>query len=145
MLIKPVARGVESGDCGDCAVRALANATGMRYTFAHSILEEAGREEGFGTDFGVAHEAYTSEDFSLVGHFDYSKADKAEGYESLESELGMKAEKSITIAQALKKFPKGVFIMGTPAHMFCVKDGKIVDTVENDPKAGVVAVWKFEG
>lgn len=142
MLIKPVARGVESGDRGDCAVRALANATGMRYTFAHSILEDFGREEGCGTDFGVAHQAYTSEEFSLVAHYDYSKA---EGYESLEDTLGMKAEKSVTIAQALKKFPKGVFIMGTPAHLFCVKDGKIVDTVENDPKAGVVAVWKFEG
>jgi len=54
-------------------------------------------------------------------------------------------DKSQTLKTMLEqgKYNKGSFIFGTQNHVFCVKDGKIIDNGGNYSSSRIVQVFSF--
>jgi len=106
-------------DKDNCTIRAFAIAFGMPYKDAHFMGELAGRPHG-------------------EGYWMYKIMDKARefGYQSEElDDYG-------TLAQFLKKNPRGRFICVKSGHAFAVIEGKIYDEVTNAPQCKLIRIFK---
>jgi len=93
----------------DCAVRAVAHASGVRYTTVHGMFKSRGRSNR-------GRSAYTASDWVM-------------------GELGMKMEnvtsqvraRAKTVRTASRILTKGTYIVCTRGHMLCIKDGEVRD------------------
>jgi hypothetical protein len=115
-----VAEGFSKED-NDCAVRALANAFGTSYTYAHDAMAAAGRKEGKGTSLAIIHDLVTQEHGGKRGA-KIERVGKGVG------------QRQVSIATFCKFHPHGRFYCIVRGHAFAVVDGVVHDAFVN--KAG---------
>lgn len=108
----------------DCTVRALAIAAGVPYDSAYDLLKKLGRKSGVGFRLG---------DWLI----DQSWATKLPF-------PAVKGQRRMNPDSFAQTFPGGVFICKTAKHVYCVLDGVVQDTVENDPMRCIYTAWKID-
>jgi hypothetical protein len=121
------AEGKAKGEYNDCTVRALSIAAGMPYDEAHSLLAQAGRRPGHRFDF----RGY------MAGRTEFNGRTV--------TRVVMPAYRYPTLAQFIKDFPKGTFILRKTGHVFAVKDGVAYDSAAVGARVRIKNVWYFEG
>lgn len=99
----------------DCTVRALANATGMGYHEAFKLAEALGRRQGSGLKWKPLCELYAP-------------------YSTLNRVI-------TTVGAFAAQHPIGTFILHVRKHVFCLKDGVMLDTGASKPTARVDYAW----
>jgi len=137
--IIPVTAGVSTtwGESRDCTVRALANSTGLRYGNAHNILREHGRKDKRGCSSDVWHDAYISNDMSLVGVYGTTR-----GARYLAKKISVVAQAGTTLGSILPKLTNGSYIVIITRHALAVVNGGVVDMNLNRSNSRVIAVYK---
>lgn len=123
----------------DCTVRALANAAGMPYKTAHSILARAGRQQRRGMTFTPLHKVYTRMGFKLKGVFGST-------YEAryIAGSLNVEPQQGVTLARMMQRLQNGRYIVKISGHVFAVVDGKMLDYYGNLAGSRVQALWELE-
>lgn len=102
----------------DCAVRALANATGMPYAEAHQLFHDAGRRPNKGTSWSALTSVYNR--FGMLGYT------------------------NSTLGAFLESSSKGTYICRTPGHVFAVRDGVVMDTGMSKLTSRVRHFWMMD-
>jgi hypothetical protein len=117
------------GERKDCSVRALAVATGMGYAKAHAHFEREGRRFGRGTSFcttATVHDSLGLKLVPLAGN----------------AILPMPRYRP-TLAQFLRKHPRGRFVLHRSGHAFAVIDGVVHDwATGTGARTRVWAAWQ---
>lgn len=116
-FIYPVACGDLSayGELNDCTVRALSNATGKTYQYAHAHMKRHGRKERTGVPIKPLHEAYVDAGLALQGVYGTTNRSTI-----LEKVSGMKAVKGVTLEKILPSL-KGRYVVIITGHALAVK------------------------
>lgn len=128
-LLKRVKR--EAAEAGrastraDCAVRALAVATGAHYAEVEAALEAAGRRRGAGT--------YLHEIEAGAGKLGYTLKPLDKRHDVA------KAKTVVSLERALPK--RGVFLVLVAGHILCARAGKVHDHVTGSRRR-VKRVWR---
>lgn len=112
---------VESGyahETQDCAVRAMANAFGVPYAYAHQVFEAAGRKSSRPTSVKVIKNIVTQEHGGKKGiHMD---------------RIGRGAgQRQVTISTFCRFHPTGTYYCIVSDHAFAVVNGVVQDTFKN--------------
>ena len=137
-LIYPVSQGATfEGETNDCTVRALANARGMPYTEARSVLAKHGRRRGRSAVSKVWHPAYTECAMDLVGVYGATKRARIVG-----RLLGVEPGPGMTLGTLLPRIGPGRFIVMVTGHALAVVDGKIIDQGPCMAGSKVFAIYK---
>lgn len=105
----------------DCAVRALANATGTPYAEAHSMFFDAGRRPNKGTPWSAVYGVYGR--FGALTRYNRNY--------------------SATVGSFIAENPVGTFILSIRRHVFAVRDGVILDTGMCKPTTALLQTWKM--
>ena len=113
-----VERPVGFNEQKDCTVRALANSTERTYEEAYQLLKEAGRKDRRPTRV----------------HYDL--------YAKMASETN-NFNASITVAQFIKTYPDGNWIVQISGHVFAVVGGVIIDNFKVGIRSRVKYVWQM--
>lgn len=109
----------------DCAVKAVAIATGIGYNQSHTVFSKLGRRNGRGVDWMM-----------LVKAIEHCTGNKGKFTSILKPNGTFYTGK--TIGQAL---PNGKYILMFRGHVAAMVDGKIEDWTENTKKC-VLYFWK---
>jgi hypothetical protein len=133
---KPVFRKVDVGkgkrcawDGGDCQVRALCTAAGIRYEDAWETLYRL-------------QARYRTTGFNLAGYMD--RCPKELGVIRRISFPAVKGKPRMTGAAFCRKYPKGDFILKMAHHVVAVEDGQLLD-VWDCSQSCVYTAWELEG
>lgn len=118
-------RGVKVGDDNDCAVIALAMATGVSHRKALLALEKAGRRFGKGT--------FRWETYTALHRLGFINADVTARYP--------KAKTPITLLRELPR--RGTFLVHTRGHVFCVIDRAIMGRTEIGRKLRIEKIYSI--
>lgn len=106
------------GEKNDCSVKAVALATGTKYSKVHYAFKKQGRKEGRGTHFYQQVAVLRELGFELklvhVGHYNDPKVKNK-----------FKAKTVTTLERELPS--RGIFLVYTSGHMLCARGGKILD------------------
>jgi hypothetical protein len=99
----------------DCAIRAVANASGKSYEDVHQIMKDLGRTNGLPMNVRMA----------------------AAGV--------MRAGGKLFICESLNDYrlKQGIYVVITQQHSFCLKDGEIIDTIKPDLSEKLLGIFKF--
>lgn len=128
-------------DRNNCAVRALANVTGKKYSTVHDEMKKRGRVDGKGTSWNLCVKMYQDFGLSVVGVFGSTKmADAVRSYHLKSAEK----QKGITLARFIKENPNGRFVVGIRGHNTTVINGNLVDSFSVKGSSSVIAVWEFK-
>lgn len=140
-FVYPVNAGVmtAAGEDNDCTVRALSNATGSTYEYAHAHLKRFGRENKVGMKIVPLYNAYKAAGLDLHGVYGTTRTALVLADNTEDSA----AKPGITLAKLLPTL-KGSYIVIVTGHAFAVKDGKITDYMVNRGSKSVVAVYKVK-
>jgi hypothetical protein len=137
-IIYPVAKGESSErERNDCTVRALANATGMAYSEAHSLLSKHGRKFKCGAFFMVYHRAYLEAGLALQGIYGSTRRARIAS-----SRANVTAGAGITIGRMLPRLQQGRYVVLITGHALAVVDGRIIDAGGQRSGSHVFAVYK---
>ena len=136
--------GLEGTDNNNCSVRALANATAKPIHECYAVLAKYGRQRFKGATADIYFQAYKEAGLTWVGFFGTSKEAKrraiygavAAGHAKMPRYAGM------TIGTFLKVYSTGTFIVCIAGHLFCVKNGAIIDSHANLSSSRVLSLWK---
>lgn len=132
-MIKPTHKGVTTPSSyqeqNDCSVRSIANASGVSYIGAHTLLSSLGRQSGCTTsDRNVAIACVT-----LGGKLKLFQNDYIEQYQ--------------VVAKTLKRYlpylQTGKFVVIMSNHTFCLTDGCIIDDRNINENEIVTCVYEF--
>jgi hypothetical protein len=104
-----------------CGVIATATACKVSFGKAHSLFKKVGRKNRVGTNMRMYEDVYFKLGYNL-------RVEKGWQLKNSWSELG-------TTRDVAKRYPKGVWLVQTRKHIFCIVNGKINDWNENK-KAG---------
>lgn len=132
-MIKPTHKGATAPsnyqEQNDCSVRSIANASGVSYIGAHTLLSSLGRHSGCKTsDRNVAIACVT-----LGGKLKLFHCDYIEQYQ--------------VVAKTLKRYlpylQTGGFVVIMSNHTFAMVDGCIIDDRDIDENEIVTCVYEF--
>ncbi len=101
----------------DCVVLALAQAFDISYSSAHSLCEKFGRQQGEGMYFTAKLAVALKSRMRLIVPF-IGKKVKAVNFE-----------------------PDGIYIVQIVGHLFCVRDKKSLDGMDNSTKV-ITRCWR---
>lgn len=110
-------------ETNDCAVVAVVIATGAPYEKVHQMMESKGRKSRRGTAQNI-----TNAVLSKLGYMRFPIRDR----EVLTNGL--------TIRTLLPYLPEGTFLVHTPGHILCIRDGVVQDWSANR----LLRVYKIE-
>lgn len=137
-LIYPVSQGATfEGETNDCTVRALANARGMPYTEARSVLAKHGRRRGRGAVSKVWHPAYTECGMVLQGVYGSTSRARFMG-----NMLNVTPGPGVTLASIMPRLSSGRYIVMITGHAVAVVDGQLIDQGPCMSGSRVFAVYK---
>lgn len=108
----------------DCTVRALALARNLPYDEAYDILKAAGRQCSRGFQFP---DWLNSQPWATKMPFP-----------------AVKGRRRMNLDAFTKAYPSGVFICRVAKHVFVVRDGVVLDTLENSPDRCIYTAWRIE-
>ena len=119
----------ESLDENDCGVRALEVCLDMTYEEAFRFLESQGRASGQGMEIGWL-DRYAARQTPL------------NGFLLRRVTLGRR----LRVKRRQRLFKEGRWLIGTPGHIFAIRDGVIYDTVDHEEimESLVSEVWRVE-
>ena len=100
----------ERGEHNDCAVKALALATGHCYNVAQVALQLEGRKDKCGT--------YPAQTWA---------ATEALGFKTREVWNAWESERGMTVRTVGQQFPKGTFYVHVAGHILTMRDGEVED------------------
>lgn len=139
--IKSIAKGAtDTNETKDCTVRALANATGMPYKDAHSLLKKVGRKDKEGVSLHVVLNAF--EDIAIKPVYISSNTKDGRylcGYYSWTS-----PNQGMSLGKAVKTFTKGKYIALVNCHVVALVDGHLIDIFDNPGKQYLRALFKVQ-
>lgn len=125
-----------AGEKNDCTVRSLSVVAGLPYGAAHRTMELAGRRPRKGIAITTVYP--TGDTVKRIANYDVKEVFRS-GFDKF---YGFKTD--ITVAEALRRFPRGRFVFRTKHHVFAVIDGTIYDCNAPDGmRRRVSRVWQF--
>jgi len=140
--IIPADKGQGAGlEKNNCAVRAVANATGKEYSIVHATMQSNGRKHGKGTPWKTISTVHNIFGLSIIGVFGSTKTSKQLKrlfFNDVENKKG------ITIERFIKENQKGKFIVGIRGHNTTIIDGKLIDSYPINGASSVLVAWKYE-
>jgi hypothetical protein len=107
-----------------CTVMAVSNACAVPYDEAHSLLKKWGRVDGHRFDFRTFMRYRYG---GLLGH----------------RVTHVDAERR-TLAQVVRDFPRGTFILRKRGHVFTMRDGWVVDYAPKGARTRITDIWYIE-
>jgi hypothetical protein len=118
---------VESENANDCGVRALEVCFNMAYEEAFSFLKSVGRLDSEGMEIGWL-DRYAARQTPL------------NGFLLRRVILGRR----LRVKRRQRLFTEGRWLIGTPGHIFAIKDGVIYDTIDHNEilESLVSEVWQ---
>ena len=137
---------MRSGDSKNCTVRALANCADIQYDIAHEAMLKAGRKLNEGADCQVylpVYQKFGAKKVQAVGNCKQSKY-WTYAHRKMTGEYP-ELVKGMTVATMLSKpeYQRGVFAVEIIGHIFCVRNGLIMDTGYNKMHSRVQAIIWF--
>lgn len=119
-----------SWEHNDCAVRAMADATGKPYAECHALLKAAGRKDRSGTYEATVTKAL-GVPFTRTGR-------RAWGYRAKDTRP--------TAAKLMRELPKGNYIVFVTGHFFALVDGVHLDMADSlyRPRSRVHGYWEVK-
>lgn len=140
-LIVPHAHGAASaGEDNDCSVRALSNATGMSYQEAHETLKKAGRQDRKSCLNQIWEKVYLDAGLKLEAIFGTTKsALRKKSHNPTTSHY-----KGIGIGNLIPQLnPRKTYVIQVKDHVFCVKNGKVLDSHPQPAGTRVVSLYSM--
>ena len=121
----------------DCTVHATAIAAQIPYFEAHELLARFGRRPRRGVKY---------RDFIAwaTSPITWATSPSPKGVIGAYRVQRVKLDKPVTLAQFLKDFPNGRFVVRKRGHVFAVIDGKQFDASPNDLRCRLTGVYHFE-
>ena len=114
------------GEHNDCTVVALATAFEMPYPAAHKLMAMAGRKTRHICPTGI----FLNSDIpnQIIGGFRYVRVGQ---------------DGTVSLAQFLRDFPKGRFVLHCRDHVFTVIDGKVFN-LRRGRRTRIKTIWYLE-
>lgn len=112
------------GETNDCAVKAVALATGRPYREVLRKMRAYGRRPRRGTPMRITKRVLEDYGYTMV----------------LQTERFPQARTPITVARTMPK--RGVYLVRTSRHIFCYRAGKVHDWTEGR-RHRVTQIWKI--
>jgi hypothetical protein len=110
-----------------CTVMAVSNAFAVPYDAAHALLQQHGRHTGHRFDFRTFMRVQLCYYRGLLGrrvtHVDAERR---------------------TLAQVVRDFPRGTFILRKRGHVFAMRDGWVIDYAPNGARTRITDIWYIE-
>jgi hypothetical protein len=126
-------------DANDCAVKALAVATGFSYDDCHSFLELHGRKRGCGTHTALIlnrqNGCFPELGFRAHGLISWSRPTPA-------VEAGT-FKTGVTLRAFARAFPQGSYLVTVSGHALSVVDGVVYDGSAKDLRR-IRNAWQIE-
>ena len=116
--------GAAKAERNDCTVRAIAEACAMPYSEAHAMLAAAGRKRGNRFSFG---------------NFISERQGQPINGRTVQS-VHMPWHLP-TLAQFVRDFPRGTFVVRKNGHVFCIRDGVVYDDTPQGARVRIKRVW----
>lgn len=137
-------QGFKGGDSKNCVVRTYANVFDLNYMTAHDIFAKLGRKNHDGMQFRDFANQYLCSGMTveLFMHSQQSVAIMKSA-----AQLGAKITQSpMTLSRLLKdsKYQIGTFAVLIKGHIFCLRNGKIYDTINSSMGMNTQVVCVFE-
>lgn len=123
----------EHRELNDCAVIALALATGTDYAKTHATLKANGRPDRKGTPWIASARALRDLGFRAEGITDF-------GRRMQNGRLECRA-RTVASIPSDPYFTKGTFLVNVRGHILCVVDGQVLDWTDGR-RHRIVAVWR---
>lgn len=108
----------------DCAVRACAIALSRSYDDVYDEMAVLGRKSGTGTSPDIT--------------------EKVLGLRERMTFPAVKGKPRMNVQGFVAKYRQGTFIVHTAKHLFCVRDGVVLDTFEPEESRCVYKAWRIE-
>lgn len=138
--IYPSHTGYIDDDTNNCAVRALANATGKPLESAFMAFSRLGRRKHKGVDIPMLHNAYIDAGLSLMGVYGVTK-------QAIQfwMDTGEKPNsKGLTLGRLLTTIKPGRYVAIVTRHAVAIVDNQIVDTGDLLANKRVTALYKLD-
>ena len=131
---------IDDDDTNNCAVRALANASGEPLQWAFMAFQRAGRRKHRGASIRMLHTVYSEAGLSLVGVYGLTK-------QAIQfwNDTGEKPHyRGLTLGRLLTTIKPGRYVAIVTGHAVAIVDNQVIDTGELLANRRVTAVYKFD-
>ena len=138
--IYPNHAGFIDDDTNNCAVRALANASGEPLQWAFMAFQQAGRRKHRGASIRMLHAVYTAAGLSLVGVYGRTKQAIQFWIETQQPP----EYNGMTLGRLLTTIKPGRYVAIVTGHAVAIVDNQVIDTGELLSNRRVTAVYKLD-
>ena len=131
---------IDDDDTNNCAVRALANASGETLEWAYTVFQRAGRRKHRGASISMLHAVYTAAGLSLVGVYGGTK-------QAIQFWLETKQPpeyNGMTLGRLLTTIKLGRYVAIVTGHAVAIVDNQVIDTGALLSNRRVTALYKVE-
>lgn len=138
--IYPNHAGFIDDDTNNCAVRALANASGETLEWAYTVFQRAGRRKHRGASIRMLHAVYTAAGLSLVGVYGRTK-------QAIQFWLETQQPpdyNGMTLGRLLTTIKPGRYVAIVTGHAVAIVDNQVIDTGELLSNRRVTALYKLD-
>lgn len=127
-------------DTNNCAVRALANASGETLDWAYTVFQRAGRRKHRGASISMLHAVYTAAGLSLVGVYGGTKQAIQFWLETQQPP----EYNGMTLGRLLTTIKPGRYVAVVTGHAVAIVDNQVIDTGALLSNRRVTALYKVE-
>ena len=127
-------------DTNNCAVRALANASGEPLQWAFMAFQQAGRRKHRGASISMLHTVYTAAGLSLVGVYGGTKQAIQFWLETQQPP----EYNGMTLGRLLTTIKPGRYVAVVTGHAVAIVDNQVIDTGALLSNRRVTALYKVE-
>jgi len=138
--IYPNHAGFVDDDTNNCAVRALANASGEPLESAFMAFQRAGRRKHRGASISMLHAVYTAAGLSLVGVYGRTKQAIQFWFETRQPP----DYNGMTLGRLLTTIKPGRYVAIVTGHAVAIVDNQVIDTGELLANRRVTALYKLD-
>jgi len=131
---------IDDDDTNNCAVRALANASGEPIERAFMAFQKAGRRKHRGANISMLHAVYTEAGLSLVGVYGRTKQAIQFWIETRQPP----DYNGMTLGRLLTTIKPGRYVAIVTRHAVAIVDNQVIDTGELLSNKRVTALYKLD-